>query len=207
MMPRAAWRLVDVCVMLDYRPRLMPPTASSLAFTTEGKLPAGDYPMSLDDLRSSLLVEGPGNDPFWDSGWRMRLVNNLEILAKQLWQVGVTEIFIDSSFTEDVTHPNDIDGYFVTEFDRLRSGDLQRELNDLDPHRVWNWDPELRRPARGFTKKQLPMWHIYHIELYPHVPGLSGAPEECGNEFLFPASFHQCRRNSAPKGIIKLLHA
>lgn len=206
-MPRlGSWRLVDDSVMLDYNQRLMPPTANSLAFTAEGKLPTGDHPLSLADLRTSLLVEGPGTDPFWDSTWRMTLVDNLEILAKQLWRVGVREIYIDSSFAEDVSHPNDIDGYFVTDFERLRSGELQWELNSLDPHRVWNWSPESRKPAPGFTKKQLPMWHFYHIELYPHVPGLFETPDAHGNEFFFPASFHQCRRDGDPKGIIKLLH-
>ena len=46
-------------------------------FTDDGLLPAGDYTLSLDELRASLLVVGPGeageNDT-WDAAWRARLV-------------------------------------------------------------------------------------------------------------------------------------
>lgn len=176
-----------------------------LVFNPDGKLPAGDHPMNLTDLRSSLLVVGPGTDPAWDHEWRMRLVDNLEILSRQLWKVGVTDIFIDGSFSEDTNHPNDIDGYFVTDLEHLSSGKLQEELNLIDPHKVWTWSPESRRPAPGYTKKQLPMWHIYHIELYPHVPIEGFPPVAPGNEFLFPSSFRHCRRDGTPKGVIKLL--
>jgi hypothetical protein len=60
----------------------------------------------------------------WDSPWRLRLVDNLEILTKQLWQVGVREVYADGSFAEDKDHPNDIDGYFVCGLNELASGDL-----------------------------------------------------------------------------------
>ena len=61
------------------------------AFTAEGLLPAGDYEFSLADLRASALVLGPAEPrecPTWDSSWRERLVENLAVLVKQLWQVG-----------------------------------------------------------------------------------------------------------------------
>jgi hypothetical protein len=71
-------------------------------FTADGLLPPGDYALSLDQLRESILVLGTGEDyPNWDVPWRRRLVSHLEILVKQLWQVKVTEIFIDGSFVED----------------------------------------------------------------------------------------------------------
>ena len=72
--------------------------------------------MSFEELRRSVLTDGPSgisDDSSWDGGWRKRLVDNLEILTRQLWQVGVREIYADGSFTEDKDHPNDIDGYFV----------------------------------------------------------------------------------------------
>ena len=78
------------------------------------------------------------------------------MLIKQLWQVGVSEIFLDGSFVEDKAHPNDIDGYFVCDLREFASGRLQQRLNALDPHKVWTWDPTSRRAYRGFTKKQLP---------------------------------------------------
>jgi len=132
--------------------------------------------LSLDDLAGSMLVTGPERDEEsrWDTQWRWQLVVNLGVVLRQLWQVGVTEIFVDGSFVEDKDHPNDIDGYFECELGRLASGELERDLNLLDPHRVWTWDPASRRPYRGYAKRQLPMWHVYRVELYPHFGQPSG---------------------------------
>jgi hypothetical protein len=179
-------------------------------FDPDGLLPPGDYEVSLDELRRSILVSGPGDPsayPSWDSGWRERLVSNLEILTRQLWQVGIRSIFADGSFAEDKEHPNDIDGYFECDLRELITGELERKLNLLDPSKVWTWDPASRRPYRGYPKKQLPMWHKYRVELYPHVPGLgigSGILDKYGNELEFPSAFRQCRRNSKPRGIVKI---
>ena len=175
--------------------------------TEDGLLPPGDYEVSLDELRESALVVGPRTSahPAWDTLWRKHLVDNLEILVYQLWRVGVTEVFIDGSFTEDKDHPNDIDGYFVCDLMRLASGELQRELNLLDPHKVWTWDPSSRRPCRGYPKRQLPMWHQYRVELYPHFAGLpSGIRDEHGNEMEFPSAFRRSRRDGKPRGVIKI---
>ncbi len=125
-------------------------------FESDGLLPSGDYDVSFDELRQSILVLGPGGATSWDSWWRAKLVDNLEVLTRQLWDVGITEIFADGSFAEDKDHPNDIDGYFVCGLDPLRSGELTRELNLLDPIKVWTWDPPTRRPYRGYPKRQLP---------------------------------------------------
>jgi hypothetical protein len=139
----------------------------------------------------------------WDAPWRRRLVDNLEILTLQLWKVGVHEIF--GSFAEDKDHPNDIDGYFVCDLDRLRSGGLTRALNLLDPYKVWTWDPASRKPYRGYPKKQLPMWHRYRVELYPHFSGMGcGIPDKHGHELEFPAAFRQSRRDGKPRGIVKI---
>lgn len=175
------------------------------AFTESGLLPPGDYVLSLAQLAESLLVRGPADrSSQWDAPWRGQLAQNLEFLVRQLWQVGITEIFVDGSFTEDKDHPNDIDGYFECELARLASGELQRELNHLDPHKVWTWDPAGRRPFRGYPKKQLPMWHAYRVELYPHVGQLSGIRDRFGNELEFPSAFRQSRRDGQPRGIIKI---
>ena len=145
--------------------------------------------------------------PNWDASWRAKLVNNLELLTRQLWQVGITDVFADGSFAEDKDHPNDIDGYFVCDLDHLRSGRLTRELNLLDPGKVWTWDPVSRRPYRGYPKRQLPMWHRYCVELYPHVPRLglgSGIRDRHGHELEFPSAFRQSRRDGTPRGIVKI---
>jgi len=179
-------------------------------FDADGLLPPNDYELSLDGLRQSILVSGPGDPvgyPSWDQPWRERLVNNLEILTEQLWQVGIREIFADGSFAEDKDHPNDIDGYFECGLKELMTGELERKLNLLDPSKVWTWDPASRKPYRGYPKKQLPMWHRYRVELYPHVPGLgigSGIVDKYGNQLEFPSAFRQCRRNGKPRGIVKI---
>ena len=93
-------------------------------FTTDGLLPPGEYLLALDELQESPLVLGPGDArlyPGWDARWRATLVANLAILVRQLWAVGILEIFIDGSFVEDKDHPNDIDGYFVCDLRRLSS--------------------------------------------------------------------------------------
>ena len=179
-------------------------------FEPDGLLPAGDYEVTFDELRQSVLVLGPGEPKeclSWDGVWREQLVVNLETLTRQLWQVGITDVFADGSFAEDKDHPNDIDGYFVCDLARLSSGQLERDLNLLDPHKVWTWDPRSRKPYRGYPKKQLPMWHTYRVELYPHVPGLgigSGIVDRHGHELEFPSAFRQSRRDGKPRGIIKL---
>ena len=174
-------------------------------FNDAGLLPPGDYELTLAKLRRSLLVRGDGSSPNWDSDWRLTLVENLAVMASQLWQIGIEEIFVDGSFAEDKVHPNDIDGYFCCELKRLASGELERELNRLDPHKVWTWAPESRRPFRGYPKRQLPMWHIYRVELYPHYGQLCGIRDEFGQELEFPAAFRKSRGAHQQKGIIRLI--
>lgn len=175
-------------------------------FTSEGYLPPGDYALKLRELQSSMLVAGPSNGfPNWDRSWRAQLVENLTVLVEQLWKVGIEDIFIDGSFVEDKEHPNDIDGYFACDLEALVSGRLQSQLNLLDPHKIWTWDPATRRPYRGYPKKQLPMWHAYRVELYPHYGQRSGIRDKYGNELEFPSAFRLSRRDGAPRGIIKII--
>jgi len=177
-----------------------------LEFTRDGLLPPGDYDMTFSMLRESILVSGSGlGYPNWDRKWRRYLVDNLEVLTRQLWQVGIEEVFVDGSFVEDKDHPNDIDGYFECDLFEFASGKLQRELNLLDPHKVWTWDPASRRPYRGFPKKQLPMWHQYRIEFYPHFGQMSGILDDFGNELEFPSAFRLSRRDGRPRGIVKII--
>ncbi|MBI4579965.1 MAG: hypothetical protein HY718_09705 [Planctomycetes bacterium] len=176
-------------------------------FGEDGLLPPGDYVLTITELRDSMLVHGPEplvDQPGWDVEWRGMLVDNLAILVGELHQVGISEIFIDGSFVEDKGHPNDVDGYFVCDLMELASGRLERELNLLDPYKIWTWDPASRRPYRGYPKKQLPMWHQYRVELYPHYGQLCGVVDARGNELEFPSAFRQSRRDGKPRGIIKI---
>ena len=108
-------------------------------FDADGLLPPNDYEVTFDELRQSILVLGP--DPreegsSWDLRWRRKLVDNLEVLTRQLWQSGIRDVFADGSFAEDKDHPNDIDGYFVCSLPDLASGELVRKLNLLDPFKL-----------------------------------------------------------------------
>lgn len=176
-------------------------------FGPDGLLPRGDFEVTFRQLRESILVAGTGGSPTWDADWRRHLVDNLEVLTRQLWAVGILDVFADGSFAEDKDHPNDIDGYFVCSLALIRTGELERRLNVLDPHRIWTWDPASRTPHPGDPKRQLPMWHQYRVELYPHIPGLglgSGILDPHGNELEFPSAFRRSRRDGAPRGIVKL---
>src|SRR5580692_9425786 len=106
-------------------------------FQSDGLLPPGDYEVSFEELRQSPLGLGNSNQGAtgaWDAAWRTLLIDNLEVLAKQLWKIGIREIFADGSFAEDKAHPNDIDGYFVCDLKDLASGALAQKLNLLDPY-------------------------------------------------------------------------
>lgn len=178
-------------------------------FDDHGLLPAGNYEQTLDDLERSRLVIGSGEeDVAWSERTRSRLVSNLRILVTQLWQVGIEHIYVNGSFVESKASPNDIDGYFECDLMSLATGDLQRELNALDPYKCWTWSPAARRPDPSSTKLQLPMWHIYRIELYPHTGTRltsSGIRDEHGNELQFPAAFRRQRESGLQKGIVKII--
>lgn len=177
-----------------------------LRFSDHGLLPPGDYALTLGQLAESPLVAGvPDGSATWDSAWRARLVANLSALVEQLWAVGIEEIYIDGSFAEAKDRPNDIDGYFVCDPHRFAAGELERDLNRLDPAKCWTWDHRSRRPCRGSPKLQLPMWHAYRVELYPHFPGLIAGVDEYGQPLEFPAFFRKTRDTGEPKGIIRIV--
>lgn len=178
-----------------------------LSFNDKGLLPLGDYEMTFEEIRNSIVVLGPPDEPDWDRYWRELLVNNLEIMVKQLIVVGIKDIFINGSFVQRKLHPNDIDGYFVFDVKRLADGSLQQELNFLEPDKIWTWDPNSRRPYKGYTKRQLPMWHKYRVELYPHFNQPSGITDKYGNQLQFPAAFRQERYTHEQKGIIKIINS
>jgi hypothetical protein len=184
----------------------IPSQPSLPLFTAEGVLPPGDYALTLSELASSPLVTGSAdNSTTWDSSWRLQLVRNLEVLTLQLRQVGITAIFVDGSFAEDKDHPNDIDGYFECDVRYLASGRLERDLNALDPHKIWTWEPQSRRWDPDSGKRQLPMWFVYRVELYPHFGQPIGIVDQFGNQLQFPSAFRLSRRAFTPKGIIRLV--
>lgn len=112
-------------------------------------------------------------------------------------------MFLAGSFVEDKDHPNDIDGYLPFDGGPAKLADLVRDLNELDPHQCWTWDPAKRKRYRGYPKAQLPMWHAYRIELYPHYGQPSGLCDREGRPLDFPAAF-RLSRDGHPRGVIKV---
>lgn len=174
-------------------------------FNSDGVLPAGDYPLTLKELRQSHLVTGADSGASaWDSAWRLQLVDNLALMAAQLWVVGITELYVDGSFVKNKERPDDIDGYFAADVVALATGSLVADLNHFGPDAIWTWAASERWVGPDSPKAQLPMWHKYRVELYPYVPGFpSGITDRFGNALEFPAAFRQSRQGK-PKGIIIL---
>ncbi|WP_037289494.1 DUF6932 family protein [Saccharibacillus sacchari] len=174
-------------------------------FNESGLLQPNDYLLTMDQLRQSVLVQGPTDGSPWDSRWRGYLVDQLEIMVQQLWKVGIEDIFIDGSFVENKAHPSDIDGYFICDLMMLATGELQARLNKEDPYKVWTWDSSSRLYDRNSAKKQLPMWHRYRVELYPEYNQASGITDQYGHMLKFPSAFRQTRDTFLPKGIVKIV--
>lgn len=175
-----------------------------------GALAPGTYEATFNQLRQSILVQGVDNLGTWDSGWRAKLLGQAEILTKELWAVGIKDVFLDGSFVEDKDRPNDIDGYFDTGLS-MTPGDLDsfsqlvQKLNLNSPNKIWDWNPQSRVAVAGFAKKQLPMWVHHRVELYPHLQQSSGIQDKYGNDLEFPSAFRQCRGSGNAKGIVKLV--
>jgi hypothetical protein len=169
-------------------------------------LPPGDYALTIGQLRENHLVTGTDNPSVsWDRKWRRTLVGSLEILVEQLWRVGIDQIFINGSFVENKDHPSDIDGYFETDVLSIATGQLQRSLNSIDPNKAWTWDHNQRRFDPSTGKMQLPMWHIYHVELYYHFPEITALTDLHGNSLEFPAAFRKTKADGREKGIIQIV--
>lgn len=174
-------------------------------FTADGVLPPSDYQLTFAELRMSHLVTGAGvGSPMWDEARRARLVDHLELLVRQLWQVGLGPVFINGSFVEDKDAPDDIDGYFECPEPYFSSGALERDLNQLDPYGVWDWSDAGRAWDPTKSKLQLPMWFRYRVELYPHFGQPTGVVDQFGNQLLFPALFRRTRAHD-PKGVIEIV--
>jgi hypothetical protein len=170
-------------------------------FSAEGLLPPGEYTLTFAELLDSILVVGPGGNENWNVPWRIRLIDGLRVLVRHLVQADITEVFIDGSFVEAKDLPNDIDGYFVVDRQRWLSGELLRTLQAIDP--IWKWDSVTREPFKGYPKPQLPMWHRYRVELFPHYGQMSGIQDGSGRMLTFAEAFRQSRLFT-PKGIIKI---
>jgi len=144
-----------------------------LPFTGEGLL-KGDHALTFTQLEASDLVRGPQVRPAdWDEALRRRLVANLRILHGQLWRVlGDPQTRIAGSFASLKGRPVDIDGFFRCPEEMLLSGELERRLDALDPHRAWGWGKHDWVPISDLGgKRKLRMWAHYRVELRAEPEG------------------------------------
>ena len=96
-------------------------------FNSDGLLPPGDYEVTFDQLRKSALVMGTTSRKFssnWDVQWRHQLVSNLEILTRQLWRIGISDVFAEAK-----DHPNELE--FPSAFRQSRSNGAPRGIIKL----------------------------------------------------------------------------
>ena len=100
---------------------------------------------------------------------------------------------------EDKDRPNDIDGYFVCSITDQVNRVLERKLNAIDPYRVWGWDDHMRHPGR-----KLPMWHRYHVDLWPYAPGTMFGFDNHGRPLELSDAFRRTKNQRIVKGIVKL---
>ena len=176
-----------------------------LNFLKNGCLPPGDYEMTRAEIEDSVLVCNPQRE-HWDQAWRRDLLSSFYQLASELWQVGIEEIFLDGSFVEEKDHPNDIDGYFVCDFKQFVSKELHRELNRINPEKIWTWSHKDMVKVSSVGKRVLPMWLKYRVELFPDYPGsFTGIKDRRGKNLGFPEAFRRCRLGRTEKGIVKLI--
>jgi predicted nucleotidyltransferase len=158
----------------------------------DGLLPDGIYELSLSELRKSMLVTGPaiGCSPTWDRAWRAELVDNLDKIAKQLWQIGITEIFIYGSFVVEKDKPNDIDIYFLCEFNYLKTGQLEEDLKRTAGRKIRTWPNPMT-----WNEYHTIIWNEYHIDLNVHTE----------RQLLidFPITSRQTLEGT-PRGVVKI---
>lgn len=161
-------------------------------------LPPGDYPLTLDELEQSLLVNGPsdGRFPGWDRDRRLWLVGNLRILVGQLRQVGINDIYIDGSFIESKGEPDDIDGYYTVDAAQLAQvvGRLYR-VNPLLP-RVNDQSTWVHIPKKGEKRPEL--YQQFHIELFWEIITVPPSP-------AFFATWFRQTRSHRSKGIVRIV--
>jgi hypothetical protein len=174
-------------------------------FTEDGVLPPGDYSLTLEGLRQSSLVQGPFSSAHQKR--RNELTLGLEPIVRQLWQSGVSEIYVNGSFATNKLEPADIDVYFECPAQRIASGELLEALNAIDPHRCWTWHDADSPPEPVSGKRQLPMWWQYRVEAWPEYGQLSGQIHPVTGAPLTHAELFRITKLGQPKGIIKLIRS
>lgn len=188
-----------------------------LRFTDYGYLPPGDHELTFSQLRESILVHGEPWITGWNEAWRRQLVDNLELLVRQLWQVGVFNIYLDGSFCSTKPEPADIDAYYdlplPEEVLQMKEGKekfesvllyilaLSEQLNQFNEIPIWNiWD-KMQIDEMGYKRTE--MWMHYRCDIFPHCWGMY-AGDVNGRKVKFDEFFRK-DKYGIEKGVIKLV--
>jgi hypothetical protein len=165
-----------------------------------------DYEVTLEEIRNSLLVTGPELMPSdWNISRRQWLVNNLEILVRQLWSAGIETVYVDGSFVTSKGIPGDIDACFQCDSLDWTSGALAKRLNEATQDKIWTWLTADRVIVPGYLKNRLPMWRTYRVEIYPYSLKRQNGILIDGVFHPFPDVFRRVKFTDRRKGILKLL--
>jgi hypothetical protein len=190
-----------------------------LRFNEYGYLPFGDHEMTFTELKNSILVLGDESVPIWNESRRLILVQNLQFIVQQLWDIGIQNVFINGSFCTDKAHPEDIDCYFDVslplntpklEVSQIKQAvvmealsQLFDELNTRVGKSIWDVWKKVYPDHYGNLKNE--MWERYRIDIFPNIRGVySGVLNADGCNIKFDELFRK-DRNGVSKGIIKLM--
>ena len=162
-----------------------------------GLLPPGTHDATLEEIRASILVEGPPKPiPGWDRAHRLWLLDQLAPFVEDLWAAEVQDIFLDGSFVTDKARPTDIDGFYEALFER------QKSILPILLARNPIWMPQ--RVTTPEKQRKTQMWINHKIEIYP-----AWEPAEEGilyrKFFTFQRVPARGGPKMVPKGIVKVL--
>jgi len=140
-----------------------------------GYLPPGVHYATLEEIR----------ERFGKTVCRSRLVANLLVVVRQLWNAGVQEVFIDGSFCTATPVPNDIDGYwvYVPAFDPTKVDPVLLQMD------IFVADPSTGEAVR-------PMKLRYGVEFFVHPLNRATA-----SGLSYPVFFSRSR-DGVPRGYV-----
>ncbi len=135
-------------------------------FNAYGLLSSGFYPATLAELKRR----------FGFSPKRLSLIEDgLELVAKELIEMGVEDLYVDGSFVTQRLSPGDIDGYVLTK----STSDVYREIAERQE-----------------------LWLVqYRMDIWPAATDVEGEGSQAYFEHLFG---HTEEDPPRVKGIVKL---
>lgn len=117
---------------------------------------------------------------------RVRLLDGLRNVLRQLFEAGIEEVYLGGSFVTKAPLPNDIDGYWV-----YRKG---IDISKIDPV-ILSMDVVAMDPFSGRFVRAVKM--RYGVELFMDSPNSKIEGKTC-------REFFSCSRDGEPRGVIRI---